>query len=542
MGRRSTVNDYSLPGMYHITLRVAEGMGHPLGRVVGDVNQPDGSPEGPHVELTAVGRMVEQELLTSIRTHYPMVEIQDYVVMPEHMHFIVEVHDPIVSKQGRKAHLGHVIAGFKKGCNRRYWALTGQEAAGYYQLGKTAETGTPAKAATRTPAGGTGTPHQLGKPAETRAGKPAETGAGAESRPAVYPQRWKVPSSGTTGRPVLFSAGYVDVMPLRKGQLKQQRLYIKGNPRSRLLRSTHRSLLQPQRSGIDTALTVKALMGYLSRECPPSQLSDMQRSSIENALLIRTGMIDCHSYGDIRLLERQLLPVVCHRRDQWRFAQQQEQCLLAARQGAVLVSACIAKGERAIITEAKEQGFPVVEVMDNGMPEIYHPSKERMAQCLAGRLLLVTPWQYHYRRADEGITVAECKAMNCVVQALCRTKDDWWTTGGRQAGNRRAKDGVNPPEPTKGQSPTEETKGQKPPEPTEGQSPTEETKGQKPPKPTEGPKPTKGQKPPEPTEGQSPTEAGRPVSDSGLAPLEPMKGQSPTEATKGPTPPEAVKP
>ena len=49
MGRRSTVNDYSLPGMYHITLRVAEGMGHPLGRVVGDVNQPDGSAEGPHV-------------------------------------------------------------------------------------------------------------------------------------------------------------------------------------------------------------------------------------------------------------------------------------------------------------------------------------------------------------------------------------------------------------------------------------------------------------------------------------------------------------
>ena len=82
--------------------------------------------------------MVEQELLNSIRTHYRMVEIQDYVVMPEHLHFIVEVHETIISKQGRKAHLGQVIAGFKKGCNRQYWALTGQDSADDSRRGKPA--------------------------------------------------------------------------------------------------------------------------------------------------------------------------------------------------------------------------------------------------------------------------------------------------------------------------------------------------------------------------------------------------------------------
>lgn len=138
MGRRSSENDYSQPGMYHITLRVAEGMGRPFGQVVGDASQPDGSPEAPRVELTAVGRMVEHELLNSIRTHYRMVEVQDYAVMPEHLHFIVEVHEAIVSKQGRKAHLGQVIAGFKKGCNRQYWALTGQEDTADSRRGKPA--------------------------------------------------------------------------------------------------------------------------------------------------------------------------------------------------------------------------------------------------------------------------------------------------------------------------------------------------------------------------------------------------------------------
>lgn len=120
MTRRSIVNDYSLPGMYHITLRVAEGMAHPFGSVVGDASVADGSPDAPRVELSTLGEMVKHELLNSIRSHYPMVEVQDYVIMPEHMHFIIEVHEPLVSRQGRKVHLGQVIAGFKKGCNRRY--------------------------------------------------------------------------------------------------------------------------------------------------------------------------------------------------------------------------------------------------------------------------------------------------------------------------------------------------------------------------------------------------------------------------------------
>jgi hypothetical protein len=37
MTRRAEAHDYTRPGTYHITLHVAEGMGSPLGKVVGDV-------------------------------------------------------------------------------------------------------------------------------------------------------------------------------------------------------------------------------------------------------------------------------------------------------------------------------------------------------------------------------------------------------------------------------------------------------------------------------------------------------------------------
>ena len=103
-----------------------ERKSQPLGKIVGDVSKPDGDPLAPKVLLSEIGSMVEQELLGSIHAHYPMIEIQDYVVMPDHLHFIVVVHHDIVSSSGRETHLGQVIAGFKKGCNRRYWDLTDQ--------------------------------------------------------------------------------------------------------------------------------------------------------------------------------------------------------------------------------------------------------------------------------------------------------------------------------------------------------------------------------------------------------------------------------
>lgn len=126
MGCRGSRKNYCWPGTYHITINVMERKFQPLGCIVGDASKPDGDPLAPKVHLSEIGKMVELELLNSIRTHYPMVEVQDYVIMPDHLHFIVVVHRNIISSSGRETHLGQVIAGFKKGCNRHYWELTGQ--------------------------------------------------------------------------------------------------------------------------------------------------------------------------------------------------------------------------------------------------------------------------------------------------------------------------------------------------------------------------------------------------------------------------------
>ena len=427
MQRRSPGNNYTHPGIYHITITISDRKAQSLGRVIGDVQYPDGHPDAPKVKLSVIGKMVEYELLHSISYHYPFIEVQDYVIMPEHMHFIlnsisyhypfIEVQDyvimpehmhfilnvknSIISKNGRMTHLGQIIAGFKNGCNRRYWEITGQKEVAAKPLPTTSAP----------------------TPSASSASSPSSVAGGfATSAPVSGAKK----SRFSSGRPPLFSQGYVDVIPLKDGQLETQRAYIHANPRNRLLRTTNRTDLIPQRKTIDTLVTLPALKGYLVKERALAENDTATWEMLKNRLMVDNLHITCDSYGSLTLLSKRLLPVVCHRNDLRFFAKHKDACLTAAAEGAVLVSARIARGEQDIIDEVIALGYPVILISDNGFPTIYHPSEARLGLCASGHMLLVTPWSYQYRHNNQEITVAECKTMNCIAQALCHTKDNWW--------------------------------------------------------------------------------------------------------------------
>lgn len=256
---------------------------------------------------------------------------------------------------------------------------------------------------------------------------PAPTGPALHAAASASGGSAAKKSRYSTGRPPLFAPGYCDVQPIEPGQLETQRAYIRNNPRSRWLRSHKRDWLAPQRNAIVTALTPSALRGYLQRECPPHMATPEALAAIECRLLLAGGCITCDSFGNRALItEQRCLPVICHRKDADCFNEQKRRCLEEAAQDAVLVSACISPREREIINECANRGFATILIADNGFPDRYHPSTERLEVCAAGSLLLVSPWIYQYRGKNEAITVPFCKTMNCVAQALCRTKDSWW--------------------------------------------------------------------------------------------------------------------
>ena len=460
MKRRSFTHDYSRRGIYHVTVCVDAELHQPLGRMAGQLDKPDGDADAPHVVLTAIGEMVAAELRASISRFYPMLEVQDFIIMPEHLHFLLVAHGNIMSRSGKPTHLGHVIAGFKQGCNRRYWALTGQDAGGPDLATKSPGAMGDAGGndlATKSPGamGDAGGPDLATKSPGAMGDAGAVPGVFGDSvaekwgrSGAMADDRGKVGRVRSRGLQPLFDAGYCDVMPVDAEQLATQRAYIRGNPRSRLLRMSNRAWLLPRRRTVDTAVTLSALYGYLQRECGRALVPGAFEAIAERLIVGESGdeiarhrassekeaageersggNVLCDSYGNAALLGRRLLPVVCHRRDAGLFATQKARCLAAAAEGAVLVSARIAKGEQEIMDTALLSGYPVVRIEDNGFPDIYHPSADRLDDCAASLLLLVTPWQYRFRGADEGVSVPFCKTMNCVAQALCRTRDDWW--------------------------------------------------------------------------------------------------------------------
>ena len=437
MKRRSHSHDYSRSGYYHITISTTKALHQPLGQIAGRLDKPDGDSDAPHVVLSPLGQMVEQELRESIQRHYPMLEVMDYVVMPEHLHFLLVAHKDIVSNGGKPTHLGQVIAGFKYGCNKRYWVMTGRAKPGSTAPGNAGGT-----------AAGTRSSNPAAEPPGTRGSVLGDSVAKLEAD--VKPGTVGKPGAvGKLDAPPLFDAGYCDVMPIDEAQLATQRAYIRANPRSRLLRTTNRQWLQPQRNTVNTAVSIRALKGYLQRECPrqmtpnslstmpqqmapdnhtamPSQMTPDGFAVITQRLLQEDGYVVCDSYGNVELLHRKLLPIVCHRKDAALFEQQKARCLAEAAAGAVLVSARISQGEQDIMDAASTLGFPVVRIEDNGFPDIYHPSAQRMDDCASGRLLLITPWSYQLRSHTENITTLVCKTMNCIAQAVCRQKDDWW--------------------------------------------------------------------------------------------------------------------
>ena len=113
--------NYSNAGYYFITICVKNGH-EMLGTVVGDAH-----PGVPFVQLTDIGIIVKQHI-DNISMVYDFVKIDKYVVMPNHIHFIViienkvgeEVHGTPGCASPTKFTLAKLINAFKSLTSRQF--------------------------------------------------------------------------------------------------------------------------------------------------------------------------------------------------------------------------------------------------------------------------------------------------------------------------------------------------------------------------------------------------------------------------------------
>ena len=194
MTRRRDGHDYEARQMYLITITV-EGRRPLLGRVVGNPEAAEGTPDAPHTELSPLGKAVEQQWM-AISHYHPEVKVLALQMMPDHLHSILFV------KERMPQHLGHIIKGFKASTNKEYRRL----------IAPAPSSAVPVVSSAATPSQRTGRP----KPDRKHG--------------------------------LLWSIGYTDGILGRKGQLNNWLAYLRDNPRRLLMKRLHPEYFRVQRN------------------------------------------------------------------------------------------------------------------------------------------------------------------------------------------------------------------------------------------------------------------------------------------------------
>ena len=92
-------------------------------------------------------------------------------------------------------------------------------------------------------------------------------------------------------------------------------------------------------------------------------------------------------------------------------------CVLAARQGTVMVSPFISPHEKDVLNVLIAEQHPVIYLADNGFGDYYKPSDALFDPVAAGRMLILSPWQHDPDKRH--VSRAECIALNQMAEEIC---------------------------------------------------------------------------------------------------------------------------
>lgn len=92
-------------------------------------------------------------------------------------------------------------------------------------------------------------------------------------------------------------------------------------------------------------------------------------------------------------------------------------CVLAARQGTVMISPFISPHEQEVLHVLLRERHPLIYIADNGFGDYFKPSDLLFDAVAEGRLLILSPWPYDPDKRH--VTRPECVAMNQMAVDIC---------------------------------------------------------------------------------------------------------------------------
>ncbi len=345
--------DYRGRAIYHFTLPVEER--YPLfGTLDGE------SAETAFVRLNPYGRRVCQ-MLCGLAQFYAgkgfALKVLAQKVMPDHVHLVIQVLEPLPQS------IGAVVRGFKSGCTKVYKEM--------YSSGENA-----AEVHRNEERNGEGV-HRNGE--ENAAGvhrNEERNDEDGHEKAAEVPVQFARIFAGRGSIWQQDAAYYHERILHAPGQLRRMIDYVKDNPRRLWIKSHNPELFKLHRRTEAAGLSFTSMGNHFLLDWPDKQMVEMSRSATDEEV-----------------------------------QEQLQSVLAAAHNGTITYTAAISKGEQLIARTLREQGYPLVVLLNDGFPKegsqherYYKPGGVYFEACSKGQLLLLEPTEQSF--LDTGIQAA----------------------------------------------------------------------------------------------------------------------------------------
>ena len=357
-------------GIYHVTMTIPSREA-----LLGTLIIPDNSPSQAWVKRSELGKAL-LECQRSISTFHPEIQILQYCLMPDHLHSIWYVRRPM------KKSIRYVAQGF--------WRAAKKLGRAYTYL----NTRLPDETKNETPPLSPITPEALaGRPPlssiapEGLAGRPPLSSiAPADSR--ENPLRNLLPPEIYSHLSPIFTE-IPFIRPLsHRGQLQTMIRYVQLNPQ-RL--ATKR--LMPGYFHVQDDITIA---GRTYSGVGNVSLLLAQRFATVH---VRHELVDAAAQGNTQPLRNYM-----------------NGCVLAARNGTVMISPFISPKEKEVQAVLLKEGHCFIILADNGFRDYYKPFDSLFDAVAAGRVLILSPWEYDAHKRH--ISRADCIALNTMAEQI----------------------------------------------------------------------------------------------------------------------------
>ena len=366
--------DYKGRAIYHFTLPVEER--YPLfGTLDGE------SAETAFVRLNPYGRRVCQ-MLCGLAQFYAgkgfALKVLAQKVMPDHVHLVIQVLEPLPQS------IGAVVRGFKSGCTKVYKEMysSGENAAEVHRNEERNaevhrnEERNAAEVHRNEERNGEGV-HRNGEEnaAEVHRNEERNDEDGHE-KAAEVPVHFARIFAGRGSIWQQDAAYYHERILHAPGQLRRMIDYVKDNPRRLWIKSHNPELFRLHRRTEAAGLSFTSMGNHFLLDWPDKQMVEMSRSATKEEV-----------------------------------QEQLQSVLAAAHNGTITYTAAISKGEQLIARTLREQGYPLVVLLNDGFPKegspherYYKPGGVYFEACSKGQLLLLEPTEQSF--LDTGIQAA----------------------------------------------------------------------------------------------------------------------------------------